>query len=93
MNMCTTLGLPLGVCLLAVVAGGAGSLCCGTNMVIVVSTTLPVTIYYFVLYLLMAHLGYLHLPRASLRCCNSSFRSSGEVCTTLTLWVSVHMTL
>ena len=43
--------------------------------------------------LLMAHLGYLHLPRASLRCPNSSFRSSGEVHTTLTLWVHVPMTL
>ena len=41
----------------------------------------------------MAHLGYLDLSRASLRCCNSSFRSSGEVHTTLALWVSVPMTL
>ena len=43
--------------------------------------------------LLMAQLGYLHLPRASLRCFNSSLRSSGVVQTTLALWVSVPMTL
>ena len=29
--------------------------------------------------LLMAHLGYLHLTKASLRCCNSSLRGSGVV--------------
>ena len=43
--------------------------------------------------LLMAQLGYLHLPRASFRCFNSSLRSSGVVQTTLALWVSVPMTL
>ena len=43
--------------------------------------------------LLMAHLGYLHLTKASLRCCNSSFKSSGVVQTVLALWVSVPMTL
>ena len=43
--------------------------------------------------LLMAHLGYLHLASASLRCCSSSFRSSGVVQTDLALWVSVPMTL
>ena len=43
--------------------------------------------------LLMAQLGYLHLPRASLRCFNSSLRSSGVVQTTMALWVSVPMTL
>ena len=37
--------------------------------------------------LLMAHLGYLHLPRAPLRCFNSSLRSSGVVQTTLALWL------
>ena len=41
----------------------------------------------------MAHLGYLHLTKASLRCCNSSLRSSGAVHTVLALWVSVPMTL
>ena len=43
--------------------------------------------------LLMACLGYLHLTKASLRCCNSSFRSSGVVQTVLALWVSVPMTM
>ena len=43
--------------------------------------------------LLMAQLGYLHLPRASFRCFNSSLRSSRVVQTTLALWVSVPMTL
>ena len=43
--------------------------------------------------LLMAKLGYLHLPRASFWCFNSSLRSSGVVQTTLTLCVSVPMTL
>ena len=40
----------------------------------------------------MAHLGYLHLTKASLRCCNSS-RSCHVVQTVLALWVSVPMTL
>ena len=43
--------------------------------------------------LLMVHLGYLHLTKASLRCCNSTLRSSGVVDTGLALWVSVPMTL
>ena len=43
--------------------------------------------------LLMACLGYLHLTRASLRCCNSSFKSSGVVQMVLALWISVPMTL
>ena len=43
--------------------------------------------------LLMAQLGYLHLPRASFRCFNSSLRSSGVVQTTLALWMSVPVTL
>ena len=43
--------------------------------------------------ILMAQLGYLHLPRASLRCFNSSLRSSGVLQTTLALWVSIPMTL
>ena len=41
----------------------------------------------------MAHLGYLHLAKASLRCCNSSLKSSGPVQTILALWVRVPMTL
>ena len=43
--------------------------------------------------LLMAQLGYLHSPRAPLRCFISSLRSSGVVQTTLALWVSVPMML
>ena len=43
--------------------------------------------------LFMAHLGYLHLTRASLRCCNSLFKSPGVVQTVLVQWVSVPMTL
>ena len=43
--------------------------------------------------LFMVHLGYLHLTSASLRCCNSSFKSPGVVQTDLALWVSVPMTL
>ena len=41
----------------------------------------------------MAQLGYLHLTKASLRCCNSFWKSSGLVQTILVLWVSVPMTL
>ena len=41
----------------------------------------------------MAQLGYLHLTKASLRCCNSFWKSSGLVQTVLALWVSVPMTL
>ena len=43
--------------------------------------------------LFMAYLGHLHLMKASLRCFNSSLRSSGVVQTVLGLWVSVPMTL
>ena len=49
-------------------------------------------LYWFCI-LLMAHLGYLHLTRASLRCANSSLRSSGVVHTVLALWVRVPMKL
>ena len=41
----------------------------------------------------MAHLGYLNLVSALLRYCNSLVRSSGQVQTTLALWVSVLTTL
>ena len=43
-------------------------------------------LYWFCI-LLMAHLGYLHLTRASLRCSNSPLTSSGVVHTVLALWV------
>ena len=43
--------------------------------------------------LFMAHLGYLHLTRASLRCCDCSFKSPGVVQTVLALWVCVPMKL
>ena len=43
--------------------------------------------------LFMAHLGDLHFARASLRCYNSSLRSSGAVHTVLALWVNLPMTL
>ena len=43
--------------------------------------------------LFMAHLGYLHFTTASLRCSNSSLRSSGVVHTVLALWVRVPMTM
>ena len=42
--------------------------------------------------LLMAHGGYLHLTRASLRCNNSFWSNSGLVQTVLALWLSVPMT-
>ena len=48
---------------------------------------------YLFLTLLMAQLGYLHLTKASLRCCNSFWKSSGLVQTVLALWVIVPMTL
>ena len=41
----------------------------------------------------MAQLGYLHLTKAYLRCCNSFWKSSGLVQTVLAPWVSVPMTL
>ena len=40
-----------------------------------------------------AHLGYLHLDRAFLRCCISLLRGSGPVQTVFALWVRVPMTL
>ena len=43
--------------------------------------------------LFMAHLGYLHFARASLRCSNSSLSSSGVIHTVLALWVRVPITL
>ena len=43
--------------------------------------------------LFMAHLGYLYLTRASLRCCNYSSKSLSVVQKVLALWVSVPMTL
>ena len=43
--------------------------------------------------LLMAQLGYLLLTKASPRCCNSFWKSSGLVQTVLALWVSVPITL
>ena len=51
-HMSHTGSSPGGVCLLILVAGGAGFLCCGTNMVIVISTTLPSChlLFCFVLY-------------------------------------------
>ena len=58
-----------------------------------ITTILPVAIYYFVCTLFVAHLGYLCLTRASLRRCNSSFKSPGVVQTVLALWVSVPVTL
>ena len=41
----------------------------------------------------MAQWGFLHVTRASLRCCNSFWKSSGLVQTVSALWVSVPMTL
>ena len=41
----------------------------------------------------IAHLGYLHFARASLRCSNPSLRRSHMVHTVLALWVRVPMTL
>ena len=41
----------------------------------------------------MAHLGYLLLTKASIRCCISFWKSSSLVQTVLALWVSVLMTL
>ena len=43
--------------------------------------------------LLMAQLGYLHMTKASLRCCNSFWKSSDLVQTVLALWLSVPKTL
>ena len=43
--------------------------------------------------LLMAQVGYLHLPIAFLRCLSSFWRSSGSVQTVFVPWVSVPMTL
>ena len=49
-HVCYDGSSPGGFCLLAVVAGSVGPLCCGIKMVVVVSTALPVAFYYFVLY-------------------------------------------
>ena len=49
MTMCLTLGLPLGGSSLTAVAGGAGALCCVTNMGTFVTIFLSVAIYNFVL--------------------------------------------
>ena len=47
---------------------------CGCVTNISVTTLLTVSIYYFVLYFVYGPCGILHLTRASLRCCNSSFK-------------------
>ena len=41
----------------------------------------------------MPHPGYLHLPKAFLRCCISLWKGSGPVQTGMALWVRVTMTL
>ena len=55
------------------------------------SSWLPFITLYCTLF--MAHLGYLHLIRASLRSCNPSSKSPGVVQTVLALRLSVPMTL
>ena len=50
MTMCPTLSLPLGGGGLTAVAGGAGALCCVSNMGTVVAIFHPVAIYNFVSY-------------------------------------------
>ena len=48
---------------------------------------------YLLCTLFMAHLGYFHLTKASLRCSNSSLRSSGVAHAVLALWVRVPISL
>ena len=92
MTMCPILGLPLGVVvvwLLPLVP----LVSCNVlpTWLLPFYTWLPFTTLFWTLF--MAHLGYLHLTSASLRCCNSSFKRPGVVQTDLALWVSVPMTL
>ena len=62
------------------VTGSVGVLCWVAFLVIAVGTSLLlVTVNIFILHLCMAHLEYLHLTRASLRCCKSSLKSSRPV--------------
>ena len=76
---------------LAVVTGSIAVLCFVASWVLPLSSWLPFITLFCTLF--MAHLGYLHLTSASLRCCNSSSKSPGVVQTDLALWVNVPMTL
>ena len=76
---------------LVVAAGSIGVLQCVTNMAVAIFPQLPFTTLFWTLF--MAHLGYLYLTSASLRCCNSSFKRPDVAQTDLALWASVPMTL
>ena len=94
MTMCPTLGLPL---------GGLSSLLLPELLfacVVLLPTwelLLPSTSQLLFVNLLcilvMAHLGYMHLTKASLRCSNSSLKSPCVGHAILALWVCVPMTL
>ena len=87
---CVVLVLSLLCCDWYMIALGLGLLSCRLLLLIVF---LLVVVDIFVLDLLMAQLGYMHLTKASIRCCYSFRKSSGLVQTVLALWVSVPMTL
>ena len=90
--MCPILGLPLeGVGVWLLLAEVLVSCDVLPTRVLPLSSQLPFITLFCTLF--MAHLGFLHLTRASLRCCNSSFKSPSVVQTVLALWVSVPMTL
>ena len=62
---------------------------CCYNLGVVVTISLLVVVYKFILYFVNGPPWVLTLTKAFLRCCNSSLRSSGVVHTVLALWVSV----
>ena len=94
MTMCPALGFAPGVVLawlLLLSLGPVLSCIVLLTWVSPCSSQLPFNTLFCTLF--MAHLGYLHLTDAFLRCCNSSSESPGVVQRDLALWVSVPMTL
>ena len=88
--MCPLLGLSLGGPSCDVTTGTTGPILCGASLG---ATGFPVVVRNLLCTLSSAHLGYMHLVRAFLRCCISLLRSSGLVWTVFGLWVRVLITL
>ena len=92
MTICPTLGLPpRAIVVWLLLLDPLVSCDVLPTWLLPLSPQLPFTTLFCISF--MATLGYLHLTSASLRCCNSSFKSPGVVQTDLALWVSAPMTL
>ena len=87
------LGLSLGVALLCVLPLGLWVPSVRLSSWLLLLLSFQLLSMYLLWTFWMAHPGYLHLPKASLRCCISFWKSSGLQQTVLALWVRVSMTL